>query len=373
MVWAGGSWLAPPRSPYYDATPTRMRIAFLMDPLESVHLDRDTTFALMLEAQRRGHDLWHLGVSDLNVVDDALVATARPATVRRVVGDHFSLGPVVDLPIGQVDAVFVRKDPPFDAAYLHATLLLELVRGQTSIVNDPRGLRDANEKLYALRLPALTPATLVSRERARIREFLDAHGGQGVIKPIDGAGGFSVFHLRAGDTNAHAIVDLMTLEGRQPVIVQEYLPAVRQGDKRVLLLDGEPIGAVLRVPREDEARANIHVGGRVEPAVVDAADRAIARALAPSLKADGLVFAGIDVIGGRLTEVNVTSPTGVQEIDRFAGLSGERSIEGRIIEWVEAHAPRKRARVRLLARPRSVRPGPSGGQGGRVDTGRRRR
>jgi glutathione synthase len=235
---------------------------------------------------------------------------------------------------GDVHAVFIRKDPPFDQAYLYATLLLERARDKTLIVNDPRGLRDANEKLYALNFSEWTPRTLVSADRDMLHHFVRELGGAGVIKPLDGAGGAGVMMLRADDKNARAIVDNLTAEGTRLAMLQEYLPAVTEGDKRVLLLDGEPLGAILRVPRSDDLRSNIHVGGSVVPAELTAREQELVRAIAPRLRADGLIFVGLDVIGERLTEVNVTSPTGIQELGRFTNTKPSEKV----IAWVEARA-----------------------------------
>lgn len=311
-----------------------MRIAFIVDPPEGFLLDKDTSFALMLEAQRRGHDVYALGIGDLWAEDGQVHATVRRTTVQRVQGAHFAQGPAEDVDLGDLDCTFMRKDPPFDATYLHATQLLELARGRTLLVNDPRGLQGANEKLYALHFPSVTPPTLVTAEARRIKAFVRAQGGQAVIKPLDGAGGRGVFVLRADDRNLNALIETSTEEGRRPAMVQRYVPEVRQGDRRILLLDGEPLGGILRVPSDEEARSNIHVGGRVERHVLTARDREICATLAPRLRADGLAFVGIDVIGDFLTEVNVTSPTGIQELDR---LDGQDAV-GRTLAWIEARA-----------------------------------
>lgn len=313
-----------------------MRIAFIVDAVESFAIDKDTSFALMLEAQRRGHELLTFGIGDLWAVGGRVYATVRPTGVQRVLGAHVTFGAPVEIELTDLDCTFMRKDPPFDAEYLHATQLLELARGRTLLVNDPRGLRDANEKLYALHFPEVTPPTLVTRDAARIKAFVRAQGGQAVIKPIDGAGGRGVFVLRTDDRNTNALIETTTEEGRRAAIVQRYVPEVRQGDRRILLLDGEPLGGILRVPSEDEARSNIHVGGRVEPHVLTERDREICRALAPRLRADGLAFVGIDVIGDFLTEVNVTSPTGIQELDRIDG----NDAVGQTITWLERRAVR---------------------------------
>lgn len=323
-----------------------MRVAFIVDPIEGFLVDKDTSFALMLEAQRRGHEVYTLGIQELwaegGCVHGAVHRTTvqRPSEVPaagRVAGAHFQRGPAEDVDLTDLDCTFMRKDPPFDAAYLHATQLLELARGRTLLVNDPRGLRDANEKLYALHFPSVMPPTLVTAEAARIKAFMRAQGGQAVIKPLDGAGGRGVFVLRADDKNVNALIETTTNEGKQAAMVQRFLPAVREGDRRILILDGEPLGGILRVPAEDEARSNIHVGGRVERHVLTARDREICATLAPRLRADGLVFVGIDVIGDHLTEVNVTSPTGIQELDRLDG----QDATGRTIAWLEAHVARR--------------------------------
>jgi glutathione synthase len=227
----------------------------------------------------------------------------------------------------------IRKDPPFDIDYLYATLLLEHARGDTLLINDPRALRDGNEKLYALEFPELAPRTLVASHRDTILEFVAEVGGHAVIKPLDGAGGVGVLALHAADENARGIVDVVTREGKRLAMVQEYLTAVRQGDKRILLLDGEPLGAILRVPRTDDLRSNIHVGGSVVPTDLTPTERAMVQTMAPRLRRDGLVFVGLDVIGERLTEVNVTSPTGIQQL----GLFTRSTPEDRVIEWIEQH------------------------------------
>ena len=244
---------------------------------------------------------------------------------------HFTWGETHDLQFADADAIFIRKDPPFDRAYLYTTLMLERVRGRTVLVNDPRGLRDANEKLYTLHFAEHMPKTLVTADRTRIFDFLQSIQGHGIIKPLDGAGGSGVLRLEASDSNARSIVDVLTAEGRRLAMVQEYVPDVRKGDKRVLVLDGELLGAINRVPRADDVRSNIHVGGVVEPVDVTPKERAILAAMAPRLRADGLVFVGLDFIGERLTEVNVTSPTGIQELSRHVG----RDVSADVMAFVE--------------------------------------
>ena len=320
----------------------RLRLAFVMDPIRHVLIDKDTTFALMLEAQTRGHEVWYLEMPDLFVEDAQAMGRARRIEVRRVEGKHFTFGAERRGPLADFDAIFMRKDPPFDVAYLHATQLLELAQAAGSFVlNDPAGLRAANEKLYALRFPSVIPATLVSADAAHLKAFLDRQDGEMIVKPIDGHGGAGVFYVRRDDRNLNAILETLTREGRQAIIAQQYLPEVRRGDKRLIVLDGEPVGCTLRVPRADENRGNIHVGGTCVKADVTDRDREICRVVGPALRRDGLYFVGLDVIGDSLTEVNVTSPTGVQEIDRLNGVC----LEARVLEFVE----------RRVAEPRPAR------------------
>src|ERR1019366_4862081 len=252
-----------------------------------------------------------------------------------LVGDtapDFGFGEPGDGRLADVECVFIRKDPPFDAEYLYITLMLEKLRGRTLVVNDPRGLRDANEKLYTMHFSDYMPRTLVTSDRDRIHRFV-AELGTAVVKPLDGAGGSGVMVVSKTDRNSRSIVDYITRDGMRHAMVQEYLEAVRAGDKRVLLLDGEVLGGINRVAREDDVRSNIHVGGRVEACEVTAGERAVVAHIAPRLAADGLVFVGLDFIGGKLTAVNVTSPTGIQELSRHVG----RDVAERVIGWVERH------------------------------------
>ena len=311
-----------------------MRFVFVMDSLHRVTHDKDTTYAFIQAAQARGHECLHCLARELYVLGGDVCATVRKVLVEARPPWIALEGPSRRLRLAEAEAVFIRKDPPFDAEYLYATLLLEHARGATLIINDPRGLRDANEKLYALNFPKWTPRTLVTADRDMIHEFVRDMGGTAVIKPLDGAGGAGVMQLRKEDKNARAIVDTLTLEGQRLAMVQEFLPAVTAGDKRVLLLEGEPLGAILRVPRGDDLRSNIHVGGSVVPTELTPRELLMVEALAPRLRADGLVFVGLDVIGERLTEVNVTSPTGIQELGRFTGTRPS----DKVIAWVESHA-----------------------------------
>jgi glutathione synthase len=311
-----------------------MRVLVVMDPVSTVQVDADTSFALMLEAQARGHRVDHALASDLELTDGRVFATVRRATMQRVKEAPILLGEPERVDVGAViDAVLIRKDPPFDSDYLWLTLVLERLRAErTLVVNDPRGLRDANEKLYACHFPELTPRTLVSASKARIKEFVAEVGGRAVIKPVDGHGGEGVFALLEGDKNFNGLVEHVTRLGKRLAMVQSFIPEVTEGDKRILLIDGQVLGAILRVPQKDDVRSNIHVGGSVKPAELTDADRHIVATVTPKLRADGLFFVGLDVIGGKLTEVNVTSPTGIQQMSRFAG----RSCETPVIEWLEA-------------------------------------
>jgi glutathione synthase len=310
-----------------------MRFLYVMDPMDRVLPDKDTTYAFQRAAQARGHAALHCEPKDVYLKRGDVYARARSVEVSPT-APYFAHGQAQDVRLAEVEAVLIRKDPPFDAAYLYLTLMLERVRGRTILMNDPRGLRDANEKLYATHFAHHMPQTLVASDPDRIFAFVQELGGRGVIKPLDGAGGAGVMMLTIGDKNARAIVEALTLEGRRLAMVQEYLPAVEQGDKRILLLDGEVLGAINRVARADDLRSNIHVGGRVEACEVTPEERRIVADLALRLRADGLVFVGLDVIGGKLTEVNVTSPTGIQELSRHRG----EDVATKVIEWLEARA-----------------------------------
>lgn len=310
-----------------------MRFVYVMDPLETMHPEKDTTFAFLRAAQRRGHENFHCLLKDLSVDDGRLYASTRVATLEAQ-APFARYGESHDLALDEVDAVLIRKDPPFDTAYHYATLLLELVRGKTFIMNDPRGLRDANEKLYILHFPEVTPRTFVTADRTRIRAFVQAVGGTAVIKPLHLAGGMGVLMLRSDDLNTPSIIDLLTGEGTRSVMVQEFLPAVREGDKRILLLDGKPLGGILRVPKSDDLRANIHVGGRVKACTLTPEEERIIAQIGPKLSAAGLYFVGLDVIGNRVTEINVTSPTGIQEMGRLNGTTPEDDV----IQWLEQKA-----------------------------------
>jgi glutathione synthase len=314
-----------------------MRFLFVMDPASSMHPEKDTTFAFMRGARARGHASLHCLPSDVSNLGRDLHATARPIDVSNA-APHVTFGTPERLELAALEAVFIRKDPPFDPAYAHLTLQLELVKDRVLVLNDPSGLRNANEKRFAFHFAEFMPRSLVTAKPAEIVDFGAAVGGQAVQKPIDGAGGSGVVVLRSDDRNTRSLADVWTAEGKQLALVQEYEPAVRTGDKRVLLLDGRVLGAILRVPRADDVRANIHAGGQVQPTELTEKEQAVAAALGPRLSAEGLYFVGLDLIGERLIEVNVTSPTGIQELSRHLG----RPVEEDVIAWVEARVSRKR-------------------------------
>jgi len=330
--WAGAAPLSRLQDPLKDLTnrahtmTTSLRVAVQMDPIETINIDGDSTFALMLEAQARGHKLWHYHVRDLALRGGRVTAWARPITLRREYGNHYSFGAEEELDLGRdADVVLMRQDPPFDMGYITATHILEHIHPKTLVVNDPAQVRNAPEKLFVTHFPDLMPTTLVTADRRRIAAFRAEHGDI-IIKPLFGNGGAGVFHLRPDDPNMNALVELFTERSREPLMIQQYLPAVREGDKRIILVDGVAMGGINRVPAAGEARSNMHVGGRAEPTKLTEREREICARIGPELKARGLIFVGIDVIGGYLTEINVTSPTGLQELARFDGVYLERAI-----------------------------------------------
>lgn len=317
-----------------------MKILVILDPLELLELAGDTTYALMLEAARRHHEIWTCELRHLGLEHEVPVADAVPTQVRaaQTPADAFACEPRTSVPLDAFDAVLMRKDPPVDMAYLHATWLLERARGRTVLVNDPRGLRELNEHLSILDFPELIPPTIVTRDPARLRRFLDEQGGAVVVKPIEGHGGSGIFLVKRGDPNMSSIFETATRAGREWTMAQRYLPEAVQGDKRILLVDGEPIGAVLRVPPENEARGNLHVGGRAQKTELTARDRTIIQAVAPMLESYGQILVGLDVIGGYLTEINITSPTGIRHIESLEN----RNVAAPVIDCLE----RKAAAVR---------------------------
>jgi glutathione synthase len=308
------------------------KFAFIMDPLEKVLVDKDTTFVFMLEAQFRGHEIYFLALHDLYARRHQVIARARRCEVVRGTPHFKFLDDGADHTIEDFAAVFMRKDPPADAPYLYATMLLSLADPRrTFVLNNPAGLREANEKLYALNFPDAIPPTIVTYEIPRLKTFLTENGGEMIVKPLDGHGGEGVFLVTSTDRNLGAILETVTHFESRPIMAQRYIPEIRNGDKRLIVLDGEPLGCMMRVPRDDEHRGNIHVGGTCVKTPLTARDRKICAMLKPRLQKDGLYFVGLDIIGEYLTEVNVTSPTGVQEIDRL----DSANLEGKVIDFVE--------------------------------------
>jgi glutathione synthase len=310
---------------------------FVMDPIGSIDIEKDTTFVLMLAAQERGHRVYYCEPADLSVEEGKPVARAQPIALRRERGRHADLGAARTLLLDDdCHVVFQRKDPPVDTDYVTATQILALSR-RALVLNRPDTVIWANEKLYAVQFPDLMPETRVSRRIPEFIDFLAKLGGEMIVKPLGGKGGEGVFHLRHDDRNLFSILEQVTGFGTRWAMAQRYVPEVRQGDKRILLVDGEPLAALLRVPAKGETRANLHVGGTPARAGLDAADRRIVDRLRPHLLRDGLFFVGIDVIGGRLTEVNVTSPTGIQEINALEGVRLEHHVIEAVERRVAAH------------------------------------
>jgi glutathione synthase len=308
-----------------------LAVAIQMDPIESINFDADSTFVLALEAERRGHRLYHYLPQHLSLRQGRLSAWSRPLTVRREKGNYFTLGEAAQLDLSGVDVVLMRQDPPFDMAYITATHLLEHIHPKTLVVNDPIHVRNAPEKLLVTHFPDLMPPTLISADRRQILDFRAEHQDI-ILKPLFGNGGAGVFHITPGDDNLNSLLEMFTQLYREPVIVQRYLPEVRQGDKRIILIDGVAAGAVNRVPAAGESRSNMHVGGRPEKSALTKREQDICAAIGPTLKERGLLFVGIDVIGDYLTEINVTSPTGLQEINRF----DETALEAQVWDAIEA-------------------------------------
>jgi glutathione synthase len=317
----------------------KLNVAVQMDPLDSINIDGDSSFALMLEAQQRGHALWHYEVRHLSLqegraspaggIAERVTAVARPVTVRRQRGDHFTAGAAERVDLGAMDVVLMRQDPPFDMAYITATHMLEHIHPRTLVVNDPASVRNAPEKLLVTHFPDLMPPTLVTWDSAAIRAFRAEHGDI-IVKPLFGNGGAGVFRIKPDDENLGALLEMHFARSREPLMIQRYEPAVRQGDKRIILVDGVPAGAINRVPADGESRSNMHVGGRAEAVTLTPRDQEICARIGPTLRDRGLIFVGIDVIGHYLTEINVTSPTGLQEIARFDGTNLAALIWDRI-------------------------------------------
>ena len=308
-----------------------LAVAIQMDPIESVDIDADSTFVLALEAQARQHALFHYLPKELVFRQNRLYARARSLEVRRERGNHFTLGKTQLLDLATMDVILMRQDPPFDMSYITATHLLEHVHPQTLVVNDPAEVRNAPEKLFVTHFSELMPPTLISSSRDDILAFRRDYEDI-IVKPLFGNGGAGVFHITPEDENLNSLLELFTEFYREPIIAQQYMPAVREGDKRIILIDGKPAGGVLRVPPPGEARANMHVGAEPVKTELTARERDICDLIGPMLVEKGLIFVGIDVIGGYVTEINVTSPTGIQEINRFDGVS----LESQVWDAIEA-------------------------------------
>jgi glutathione synthase len=307
-----------------------LKIAVQMDPMHSIDIQGDSTFALMLEAQTRGHSLWHYEVQHMWLDGATLKARVQPVTVQNVAGAHYEFGHTKTVNLAEMDVVLMRQDPPFDMAYITATHLLEHIHPKTLVVNNPAAVRNAPEKLLVMHFPELMPPTMISRDRGAIKEFRKLHEDI-IVKPLYGNGGIGVFRMKPDDENLGSLLDMFFAASREPLMIQRYEPAVRAGDKRIILVDGVAVGAVNRVPAEGDNRSNMHVGGRPEKSVLTAREQEICDRIGPTLKREGLLFTGIDVIGDYLTEINVTSPTGIQQIARFDGTN----IAGMIWDKIE--------------------------------------
>ncbi len=308
-----------------------MKIAFQMDPIGSVDINADSSFRLAEEAQMRGHQLFFYLPDNLAYQQGRITARGQDMTVQRVPGDPAVLGNMKEVDLRDFDVVWLRQDPPFDMHYITSTHLLDRLKPDTLVVNDPFWVRNYPEKLLVLDFPDLTPPTTIARNIDTLRAFKEEHGDI-ILKPLYGNGGAGVFKLNAEDRNLSSLHELFTGFSREPLIVQKYLPAVRKGDKRVILIDGEAVGAINRVPAEGETRSNMHVGGRPEKVGLTDRDLEICATIGPLLKEKGQVFVGIDVIGDYLTEINVTSPTGIQELERFDGVN----IAAKVWDAIEA-------------------------------------
>jgi glutathione synthase len=307
-----------------------LKIACQMDPIDSIDVAGDSTLAILLAAQDRGHEIFYYTPQGLSLRDDRLLARGATLSVRDEPGNHFDLSNQRVVDLADLDVVLLRQDPPFDMGYITTTHLLERIHPKTLVVNDPAHVRNAPEKIFVLDFADLMPPTLVTRNLEDVKAFRDEFKDI-IVKPLYGNGGAAVFRLQPGDNNLASLVELFQLGWREPFMVQQYRPEVREGDKRIILIDGEVAGIINRVPAPDEARSNMHVGGRAEPVELTERDREICARLGPELKRRGLIFTGIDVIGPYLTEINVTSPTGIRQVKDFGG----NDIAGMIWECIE--------------------------------------
>ena len=293
-------------------------VAVQMDHVSTINIAGDSTFAMSLEAQARGYKLFHYMPNQLSLRDGKVYATVEPMELRDVKGDHYTLGAPERIDLSTMDVVLLRQDPPFDMAYITSTHLLERIHPKTLVVNDPAWVRNSPEKIFVTEFADLMPQTLITRDTAEIARFRQEMGDI-ILKPLYGNGGAGVFHSSRDDRNFSSLLEMFGQMFREPYIAQQYLPAVRQGDKRILLVDGEPVGAINRVPAEHDSRSNMHVGGRAEPTELTAREKEICARIGPSLRERGFLLVGIDVIGDVMTEINVTSPTGLREVKRFGG------------------------------------------------------
>jgi glutathione synthase len=308
-----------------------LNVAIQMDPIGAIDINADSTFRIAEAAQDRGHKLFYYTPDKIAYQEGKITATGWPLTVRREVGNHFSLGELQEIDLSTQDVVWLRQDPPFDMGYITTTHLLDMLGPETLVVNDPFWVRNYPEKLFVLSFPELTPPTTIARDIATLKAFKDRHKDI-ILKPLYGNGGAGVFRLDANDRNLNSLHELFTGINSEPLIAQKFLPDVSKGDKRVILVDGEPVGAINRVPAKGETRSNMHVGGRPEKVELTERDREICTAIGPALREKDQIFVGIDVIGGWLTEINVTSPTGIQELERFDNID----VAGKIWDAIEA-------------------------------------
>jgi len=308
-----------------------LKVAVQMDPVEGINIEGDTTFLMMETAQARGHRLFVYTPDTLAMEDGKVFARGRDVAVQRVAGDHASLGDLRRVDLAGYDVILLRQDPPFDMNYIDSTFFLEVMHPATLVVNNPVEVRNAPEKLFVTRFPHLQPPTLITSDREAIADFRARHGDV-VLKPLNGRGGSGVTRHLADDPNLEALLEIHAELSREPVIVQKFLPSVSKGDKRILLVDGEAVGAINRVPKAGQIRSNLAVGGKAEAVELSARDREICAAIGPELKARGLLFVGIDVIGDYLTEINVTSPTGAVSLKAFTGIDATEILWKRIEE-----------------------------------------
>jgi glutathione synthase len=295
-----------------------LKVAVQMDHISTINIKGDTTFALSLEAQKRGHELYHYTPDRLSMRDGVVSARLEKLDIRDVVGDHFTLGEPIRRDMSEMDVVLLRQDPPFDMNYITTTHLLERIHPKTLVVNDPAWVRNSPEKIFVTEFPDLMPETLISKDPQEVMDFRREFGDI-ILKPLYGNGGAGVFHLADGDRNLSSLLEMFGQLFREPFIAQRYLKDVRAGDKRIILIDGEPVGAINRVPSETDARSNMHAGGKAEQSKLTPREREICERIGPSLRERGFILVGIDVIGNYMTEINVTSPTGIREIERFDG------------------------------------------------------